>query len=344
MVAIASRSDAKYVHLARTAPGVAGTTEAVVQSGGVDISHTFPNKYVMIQRTGDLVTVAVSADDVTYATAGSYSLSSLASTVQIGVFTSRGLSGSLAVGNFGSFGVESLTPVTLINFGGNMVPSTANTALSPTYNSGGGEISRTLTWSKASSAFSGYTGPAFSFGFERTSVTGDPTSTSPQIANFSWGDYLRYIMQPNAASTNARMFVLQIFNVASSNLGSGSTIAITAASANGNLSSTNGSVRMVVRTGGSYYISSVNHSSLLGSSTFTTAQLAVTGSETWAPFTPTSAVKNGMNFNQTTAVYAPLVLDNVDGVGFLMEMESGSAGTALHEFRLSGFTVNALGN
>jgi len=221
-----------------------------------------------------------------------------------------------------------------------MVPSTANTALSPTYSSGGGEISRTLTWSKTSSAFSGYTGPAFSFGFERTSVSGDPSSTSLQIANYSSGDYLRYLIQPNAASTNARMFVLQIFNVASSNLGSGSTIALTAASANGNLNSTNGSVRMVVRKGGSYYISSINHSSLLGSSTFTTAQLAVTGSETWAPFTPTSAVKNGMNFNQSAAVYAPLVLDNVDGVGFLLEMESGSAGTALHEFRLSGFTVN----
>jgi len=231
-------------------------------------------------------------------------------------------------------------PVTLVNFGGNMVPSTGNTALSPTYNAGGGEISRTLTWSKASSAFSSYTGPAFIFGFERTSVTGDPTSTSPQIANFSWGDYLRFIMQPNAASTNARMFVLQIFNVASSTLGSGSTIALSAASANGNLNSTNGSVRMVVRRAGSYYISSVNHSSVLGSSTFTTAQLAITGSGTWAPFTPTSAVKNGMNFNQSTAVYAPLVLNNVDAVGFLLEMESGSAGTALHEFRLSGFTVN----
>jgi hypothetical protein len=108
--AIASRTDTHYIHRGRTSAGTAGSAEAVAQISGSNVSHPFPNKWLMIERVGNEVRVAVSNQDNNYTQVGSYTLSGLASTVQVGVFSSRGTSGDLAVAGFAGFTVIPTPP------------------------------------------------------------------------------------------------------------------------------------------------------------------------------------------------------------------------------------------
>ncbi len=107
-VAIASRTDGFYVHQARASIGGTISGETIASHGGSNINHAFPNKWVLLQRVGDTVTVAVSQDDQTYLEIMSYTLTDLADEVRIGIWTSRGASGDLAVSQFDHY---SLLPI-----------------------------------------------------------------------------------------------------------------------------------------------------------------------------------------------------------------------------------------
>jgi hypothetical protein len=106
MVLIASTTTGSYVHRARTTAGQAASAEQTAQQDGTNLNHPLPNKWVMLRREGNTVLVAASNNGTTFIQVGSYTLSNLAASVSVGVFTSRGLSGDVTTARFDAFEVE----------------------------------------------------------------------------------------------------------------------------------------------------------------------------------------------------------------------------------------------
>lgn len=101
MVALAADVIDGYGHRARTVVGdAAGNALAAVDGGGDPVNHAFPDKWLLIEREGSLVHLAVSQDDSAYVAVGSYELADLAETVRIGLFTNGDASGDLATAVF----------------------------------------------------------------------------------------------------------------------------------------------------------------------------------------------------------------------------------------------------
>lgn len=87
MVYLAAATGTTYQHKARLTNGGTATSETAVGS------YAYPNAWLRIVRSGDLVQLLTSIDGTTFFISGSYTISGLPATVQIGVFSSSGATG-----------------------------------------------------------------------------------------------------------------------------------------------------------------------------------------------------------------------------------------------------------
>ena len=92
-----------YVQQYRDTTNAAANSEADTQIGGSAINHSFPDKWVMLKREGDLVTLFTSSDGVSFTEVDvSYTISGLNQEVLIGVAAWSG-DGTTAIGQYDGY-------------------------------------------------------------------------------------------------------------------------------------------------------------------------------------------------------------------------------------------------
>jgi len=105
-VAVASGLGDGYKLQSRSTAGAAADAESDVSAGA---SHTFASgKWVLLQRVGNTVTVAVDDDDSGYTEETSIDVSSWSNTLHVGLFTFSGVAGQNAVGEFDNYSVNAV--------------------------------------------------------------------------------------------------------------------------------------------------------------------------------------------------------------------------------------------
>jgi len=77
----------QYRYSVRAATGAASTETSVADT------YVFPNAWLILQRTGDTITIAESSDDITYNHVATVTLSGLAPTLDVGLFCTSGAIG-----------------------------------------------------------------------------------------------------------------------------------------------------------------------------------------------------------------------------------------------------------
>lgn len=97
MVALATSVGTSYSIIERATTGSA-SIETVMPD-----SYAYPDAWLMLERVGDIINVAVSSDGQSYSQIGSVTLASLSTTVQAGIFASSGDVGVIADVTFGDF-------------------------------------------------------------------------------------------------------------------------------------------------------------------------------------------------------------------------------------------------
>lgn len=100
-----SPSGGVYVHANRT------TVDAAATVTTSSTAYTYPNAWVMIERQGNLVKIATSPDDVTYTQLTTVTLTTLASSVNIGPFVTGGDSATSARAVMSGFEITALPTV-----------------------------------------------------------------------------------------------------------------------------------------------------------------------------------------------------------------------------------------
>ena len=108
LVSSTTSNSGSYHYGSRTATG--GTATDTLASG-TGSTYTYPNAWIMLQRSGDVVTIATSADDTTWSQIGSVTLTGLTQTVQVGPFSSSGTIGTNARGALTNFALVPMTTV-----------------------------------------------------------------------------------------------------------------------------------------------------------------------------------------------------------------------------------------
>ena len=127
MIREGTGAGARYVSLAITAAtsggykiqsriATSGTASAEITTSGSNQTYTVPNAWVLLERMGDQISVAVSADDITYYEVSVTTLSSLSAAVEAGVFSSSGTVGSTAHSIISGFAfITTFTPMDVVN-------------------------------------------------------------------------------------------------------------------------------------------------------------------------------------------------------------------------------------
>ena len=105
-VMIAVTTGTQYRYAARTAAGGNATESAPADT------YAFPNAWVMLQRTGNTITVTESSDDLTYRSVTTFTLPGLPDAVMAGVFCTSGLPGTNARAIVTNYGVTPITQQT----------------------------------------------------------------------------------------------------------------------------------------------------------------------------------------------------------------------------------------
>lgn len=186
---------------------------------------------------------------------------------------------------------------------------------------------------------SGYTGPAFSAGYEVTasaSVTGLNFNRQRVENNtgvtFGGNDFLNIAAFGSSvpASTTFSMAGVVFFS-------SGSPFEMTSLSLTSTASvrsaSTAQTGRYMVQVGGSYYLSQQTFT-LATSGNGTVSSYNFSGNLTWAAYDPASAI----NFNQGSAIFNALSLSSVEGAGIYLENDSFVSPASVQ----TNYTVSAL--
>jgi len=105
-VALGSGTGDGYVTRTRLAAGGAAGAEGTPAVGGL---HAFPNKWLLLQRVGNLVTLAVSeADGPEYESVDQHVLAGLSDSVEVGLYVSSGADAVFATATFDGW---TLTPI-----------------------------------------------------------------------------------------------------------------------------------------------------------------------------------------------------------------------------------------
>ncbi len=237
---------------------------------------------------------------------------------------------------------------TVVNWGGNYVSINAafNRSYSDTTGDFGGnatihDVRTLMTFSELStlSPASSYTSPtgkskAFYGGYE--AINFDTSSSmsfqARAVVNASSNDRIGFAATPGANGGAMRMALVFrqpdfLTGYTSGNLyldADNTSIAVTTSSAMTNLTG-----RFMVKSNGSYYLSSV---------TFTnSATLAnPTVNSLWAPYDPTA----GIDFNQSAATFSPMLVHNVSAIGYYVEADNAPSAVSAAVY-VSGFTANA---
>ncbi len=97
MVALATTPSTYYTVIERT------TTDASASETVTTESYSYPDAWLMLERVGDIINVAVSDDGQSFTQIDSVTLSSLAATVQAGLFASSGSQGTNTLASMDDF-------------------------------------------------------------------------------------------------------------------------------------------------------------------------------------------------------------------------------------------------
>ncbi len=101
MVSLAADPANRFQHRAREITGGAAAEGTLAVDGdGLPVTHAFPDKWLLIEREGDLVRLAVSGDDSTYNEVATYELAGLAPTLRVGLFSTGDDTGALTTAGF----------------------------------------------------------------------------------------------------------------------------------------------------------------------------------------------------------------------------------------------------
>ncbi len=108
MVAASANAGGPYVYGSRTTTNGTGTETTASGSGS---SYSFPNAWLMLQRIGDVVTIATSSDDANWTQIGTVTLSSLTFSLDVGVYCSNGnpsVTSQAVISNFSIIPLQSV--------------------------------------------------------------------------------------------------------------------------------------------------------------------------------------------------------------------------------------------
>ncbi len=187
--------------------------------------------------------------------------------------------------------------------------------------SGSGPYVETLTFSDASvlSPTSGYTGPTFYGGYQFSSSTVDSYLSRQQIRNGTTVDRVTLQAYHPSGFTGSELSLQSAFIFQQADFASGHTAGsntITSLSVKSNSFGAAFVGRFIVEVGGAYYVS--NSTASFSSSATTTLDGAPLTAETWATYNPIT----DLNFDQDTATFAALALNDVTAVGVYIEADS----------------------
>lgn len=115
MIRESNSANARMVYLSTTT-GTALKTAARVTAGGAMGAettpapvYTYPDAWLLIERTGDVITLGVSNVDGSYTSVGQYTLAGLATSIKVGVFSASGAAGVSARAVLSDFQIVSAT-------------------------------------------------------------------------------------------------------------------------------------------------------------------------------------------------------------------------------------------
>ncbi|WOO43273.1 hypothetical protein [Rubellicoccus peritrichatus] len=97
MVAIATTPSTNYAVTSRTAVAGSATETTTTES------YTYPDGWLMLERVGDMINVAVSSDGQSFTQVDNFTLSGLGAIVNVGLFSSSGSASENAIATFDDF-------------------------------------------------------------------------------------------------------------------------------------------------------------------------------------------------------------------------------------------------
>lgn len=128
MVALATTPSSYYTVIARSAAD--GPASETVTTD----SYVYPDAWLMLERVGDIINVAVSSDGTTYVQIDSVTLSGLATTVEAGLFTSSGSATASTVATLDDFDLTISSAIFMQTFDASALVGDYYDASSPSAN------------------------------------------------------------------------------------------------------------------------------------------------------------------------------------------------------------------
>lgn len=176
MVAVATTSSTNYAVASRTT-----TAGSVTETTTVD-TYSYPNGWLMLERVGDMINVAVSSDGQSFTQTDNFTLSGLSAVVNVGLFASSGSVSDTATATFDDFELTISSAIFTQTYDSSTVLTDYFDALNPTANQFN-DISAEVdggTWSVTNGALqivrSGLSGNDAGSGFMRyTDFPGTPS-------------------------------------------------------------------------------------------------------------------------------------------------------------------------
>jgi poly(3-hydroxybutyrate) depolymerase len=150
MLRESNAAGAKMVYIAATTGttvrwGARTTTSGTASESTAAGGYTFPNTWLMLERIGRVVRLAVSSDDINYTEVGSVTLGSLNATVKAGVFSSSGTVGVNALGVMSNY-TCTLLPTAIATW---RLDETSGVAAADTSGSHSGSLTWNTTWTSS---------------------------------------------------------------------------------------------------------------------------------------------------------------------------------------------------
>ncbi|WOO43274.1 Ig-like domain-containing protein [Rubellicoccus peritrichatus] len=203
MVALATTLATNYAIISRTTTGGSSSETIATES------YTYPNGWLMLERVGDIINIAVSADGLSFIQIDSVTLTGLGTSVNVGLFSSSGSVNETTYATFDDFDLTISSAIFVQDFNSSSAVSSYFDITNPSANQFN-DISAEVdggTWSINNGALqivrSGLGGSNAGSGFMRyTDFAGSPSvmkvefdvsvnniDTYTDLASFRLGDY-----------------------------------------------------------------------------------------------------------------------------------------------------------